>query len=254
MADKTLGKSKFPFNKEKFVGFLEKYYLNGKIEGARIEIKNNEIITVFKNLSSDLRGYIRMTDFEFEDCEIGCYDTGRLLGMASILDKDVSITVTYDNTGESVISLMMKDAKGKKLNFAASELDIIEWDGKKAKVASYDVIVKMNQEIISDILRANNALDKNPAITFVNKNDKFYIIFGYSQTNSNMIEFELEPDVMDDTFKVMSFPSDYLKEILAINSKRFEEATLSISNKGIMNISFKDGETTSEYWLVKLQD
>ena len=174
--------------------------------------------------------------------------------MSSILDRDVNMSVEYNSKGDGVISLMMKDAKGKKLNYAASDLDIIDRDGKKGNVKAYDVVVTLNQEVISDILKANGALDRNPAITFVQKNDKFYIVFGYSQTNSNSIEFELEPDVMSEDFDVMSFPSDSLKEILAINNKRFEQATLEISEKGIMRLYFKDDTTVAEYWLVKLQD
>jgi hypothetical protein len=174
--------------------------------------------------------------------------------MCSILDKDVDMSAEYNTGGDAVVSLMMKDAKGKKINFAATDLDIIDRDGKKGNVKSYDIVVVLNQEIIADILKANGALDRNPAMTFLQKNDKFYVVFGYSQTNSNTIEFELEPDVMDEDFEMMSFPSDSLKEILSINNKRFEQATLEISNKGIMRLYFKDDNTEAEYWLVKLQD
>lgn len=253
MTDKV--KTKFPYNKDKFVGFVEKYFLNGLIDAAIIKIKDNEVNTIFKNSGGDIRGWIKMSNWDFEDCEIGCYDTSRLISMISVLDRDIKMEVEYNNDGDQAISLRFKDARGKKVNFATSDLDTIDADGKKITVKEYDLTVNLNQEIISDILKSNGALNNNQTITFLEKNDKLFIVFGYSQTNSNTIEFEIEPDVMEPGFEITSFQSRQLKEILAVNNTRFDEALLQInSSKGVMRLVFTSDELTSEYWLVKLQD
>jgi hypothetical protein len=238
-------------SKEKFVKFIEKFHLAGIIPSAIIEVKDKTLSAIVKSESGDVRGYIELEDFELEDGEIGCYSTANLLKLLTILDNDIKIVQNTRGDGH-IFSLEFSDSKGKKVIFATHERDIIDRDGKKAKVNSYDVKVSLNNENIADILQSYGALNSN--ITFLPKKDKLYAVFNYSKNNEDNIEIQLDTEEMDEDFEAMTFDTKYIKNIFEVNKKRYDDGTLELSNKGIARIYFKDNDSMAEYWIVKLQD
>ena len=240
-------------NKETFLKFIEKYYLNGIIESAIIEVEDSVLKTTFKSLEGDLRGHIEVQDFKLKDAEIGCYSTSSLVKMLGIVNNDINITLNKRKDSEEFLNIVVEDTKQRKFTYATCELDLIDRDGKKSTVKEYEAVVVLNQEIIEDILKSISALNTN--VTFLKKDDKFYAVVGYSQNNEDNIQILLDTDgEVDENFTHMTFSQPYIKNILEVNKKRFTQASLSFSMKGMLRIEFIDVNSIAEYWVVKLQD
>ena len=240
-------------NKEKLIRFVEKYYLTGINEAAILKVEDEKLTTLFKTPEGDLRGLIEIEDIKLPDAEIGFYSTGTFLKMISILEDKVDIELKKKQETNTIVNLTIKDEKNRKITYATCDLDIIDSDGKKGVLKSYDVKVPLYNETISNILKANAAIPSK-AITFLVKDEVFYIVFNYSENNSDKIEIELPAEDLNEEFSMMSFSSQHIKSILEVNSKKFSEAFLEISMKGILRIYFKDIDSTAEYWMVKMQD
>ena len=244
------------YNKQLITKFIERYNLNGTIEAAQITSDGKSFYTLFKNVPGNLRGEIKLEKINLPEGEIGIYYTQTLLKMMSILDNDIDVKYLGQRKEDnSIINIEMSDTKGKKITHVASILALIDNDGKKGVIKDYEIKIKLNQETIQDILKAFGAINTSldiQTIAFEKRGDKLFAIFGHSDTNSDTIEFELDPFYLDDDFdELMKFSAAGIKEILAVNGKFFEEATLEISVKGALRLYFKDGDITSEYWIKK---
>lgn len=237
-------------NKTKFISFIEKYYLSGTIQSSILEIKDKKILTRFMVPTKDLVGTIELSDFDFEDCEIGVYYTSVLLKMLSILDNNVEAEVGYSKD-EKVHSLMIEDANGKQINYATADLELIERVDKKTFSKGYEIKFLLTQKLIDDILKSVSAIDTN-SITLMSEKDKMFLIFGYSKNNTNQIKFEIDCETKE-KIDTISFNVSNLKNILLAN-KKFTEGYIQVSKLGMMRVYFEDDKTTAEYFLVKLQD
>lgn len=248
--------SKKYLSKEAFTSFIERYHLNGLVNDTEIKIEGGTGYTLFKNDSGSVRGEIIAENLNYPDGLIYVYYTDKLLKLSSILEED--ITVEYlgnDPTDNSVVQLQFKDAKGKKITYACSNSTIIDSDNKKSLVKDHEVTIKLNAETIQDILKSFTAISiplDTQQIAFEKRDNKLIAIFGYSTSNSNTIELELDTDELSDDYdEIVIFPAAGIKEILSINGKRFSEATLEISVKGLLQFKFKDNNLNSTYWIRK---
>lgn len=235
---------------EKFIG---KYYLNGLVEQAHISSDKGILYTLFRNATGNLRGEVCIQDAKLPDAQIGVYYTKNLLSYMSILDNTVSVEFQGKNTDGSVTTVEMRDNKGRKMVFGATTLDLIDNDGKRGQVKNYEATINLDQVVIGDILKGFSAIGTaltQQTIAFVNKDDKLYAIFGYSDSGTNQIEIELNAK-LDEDFEEMIFPADIVKEVLTVNGKQFDTATLQISIKGLMTLVFEDVQCKAEYWIRK---
>lgn len=239
--------------KNNLTSFVEKYYLAGTIEAAILQIEDNTLKTKFASASKSLVGVVEMKDVSLEDAEIGVYYTGTLLKMLSILDNDIDVTLKYGKGEEEnkVKTIKIEDKKNKKINYATSDLELIDRFDKKIKITEYEIKIDLNNELIENILKAVSAIQCN-SITFMSSKNKLFIVFGYSKLNTNQIKFEIEAKELED-FEPISFNVIDFKNIL-LNNKKFNKTTFEISIKGIAKMHFESDDITSEYYLVKLQD
>jgi len=237
-------------SKTQLTTFIEKYYLSGSVEASILEIENKTLTTRFMLPAGDLLGKIEQKNIDIEDAEIGIYYTGILLKMLSILDNDIDIDLkkrTEDGV-EKIVTLKVEDKKGKTINYATSDLELIERNNRKLRTIDYDIVIKLNQEILDDILKASTSIETN-TITFLMKKKKMFVVFGYSKNNTNQIKFEIEADVTEDEMEPLSFSSVNIRNIFTAN-KKFEEGKIEITTaKKAMKVSFEGAETNSEYYL-----
>lgn len=238
-------------SKDEFVKFLERSYLNKNVESLVLEIEDNKLSTYFK--TDDIpKGQVIIEDFQETDCEIGVYYPDVLLKMLSILDNEVSLKIEKNKKGE-VTNLRFKDKKGKSANYATSNLEIFDRPEKKAnKINDYEVKINLNSELVDDFLKSSAVLNTD-RVNFIFEDDKLYIVFGYSTNNSNVIKFEVECENLSDIGNI-PFKSKILKEILAVNSKKFKSGILEINAKGLMRLYFEEDGTNAEYFLLKLTE
>lgn len=243
------------YDKNLFTKFIEKYYLNGLINGAQLTSEKGDLHTVFRNSEGNVRGEIKLEKINLPDGIIGVYYTSNLLKMISVLHDEVSIEYKGSRPEDnSVIALEMRDKKGRKATHATSMLELIDYDGKKGVVKDYEIKIKLDNETIQDILKAFSAINTpmdSQTITILKKDNKLYAVFGYSGSNVDQIEIELNGEVDEDYDEILSFPGSAVKEILSVNGKSFNEAKLNISIKGLMQFKFEEDGLTAEYWLRK---
>jgi len=239
-------------NKSLFAEFLEKSYLNKTVESFILNVNDKKLSCDIK-VGTSLIGSIEMNNFDCEDCLIGVYNPDVLIKMISILDNDVKLEIKKRKDSDDLVYIKLKDKKAKEIKYVTQEkelFDVIE--KKKAKVIDYEVEIKLNSEIIDGILKSKSCIESTK-ISFEEKDSKLFAIFGHSNNNTNQIKLELDTIKVDD-IGLLHFNSDNLKEILSTNSKKFMEATMEISMRGIMRIFFKSDNGQSEYYLIKLQD
>ena len=246
----------YEHDKNLITKFIQKYNLNGTIEGAQIRAEKDLLYTIFRNTEGNLRGEIVLNKSKIPEGIIGVYYTSKLLSMISILDNDISIEYKGENIEEnsikSVKSIDFKDSKGRKVSYAASTLDLIDYDGKKGLIKDYEIEIKLDNIVVQDLLKCFNAITTT-SLTILRKNNKMYAVFNYSGANVNQIEIEIEAKVDNefDNDDFISFPAGPIKEILVVNSKAFDKASMNVSIKGIMEFKFQEKDITSNYWLRK---
>ena len=116
-----------------------------------------------------------------------------------------------------------------------------------------DIIV--DEEFIQKFNKAYSALDKPTRFTVESKFDEIQLaefVVGESISYANKIKFQHESSFFLGS-KSLPFSAPVFKEILTAN-KDATEGKISISEQGLMKIEFKDSNTTSLYYLLRLSD
>ena len=236
------------YDKNLITKFINKYYLNKLVPTAQLEATSDgNLFTSFRNNVGNLRGEITLSDIQLPEGLVGVYETEKLLAMMAILEDSVVIDYKGENSDKSIVSLEMSDNKGRRIKFNASPLSLIDYDGKKLLIKSYQASIDLNNETVNDFLKCLAAIPTT-TVNFVQKNDKLMAIFGDTGTETDQVEIELE-GTADSDFDSMAFPAKELREIFSVNNKAFDTAEFNISSKGILRILFEDSRIKSEYWL-----
>ena len=81
-------------NKQKLVRFINKYYLNGIVNSVVLNSKSDSQQLSARFISGDknLLGDLTMDKWNFEDSNIGVYNTEQLIKLLEVLDEDVNLT------------------------------------------------------------------------------------------------------------------------------------------------------------------
>ena len=111
-------------NKQKLVRFINKYYLNGIADSVVLKSNSNEqkLYTRFVSNDKTLLGVIQMASWNFEDANIGVYTTEQLLRLLSVLEEDITVTLTKSE--DKAISLKISDFSSS-VNYMLSDPSII---------------------------------------------------------------------------------------------------------------------------------
>ena len=239
-------------NKSAFSEFIEKCYLNKTIESFILKVESKKLTCDIKS-GTDLLGSIEYDGFECEDCNIGVYNPDVLIKLLSVLNNEAEITVKKKKDGVNLSYIEFKDKKGTKAKYPTQDLDMFDVvEKKRAKVQEYDVVVDLNPENIENFLKSKSCIEGSK-IAFFEEGGVLKGTFGYSSNNVTEITIQFEGEKVDD-IGVLLFNSDVLKEVFSTNNKRFIEASLEISVRGIMRVFFSTKDGSSEYFLVKLQE
>ena len=94
-------------NKVLLERFISKYTLGDNVQSVVLKIKNNVLSTEFITPEKSLLGKLALNDFEFDDVELGVYNTSQLSRMLNVLGEDVKLTVTKSE--DIAISIKIED-------------------------------------------------------------------------------------------------------------------------------------------------
>ena len=237
-------------NKQKLVKFIDKYNLGGLVNSAILSFKDNTLNTRFTSGDKSLLGILSMDKWDFEDGEFGVYNTEQLVKLLSVLDDDVTMTVS--KAGDKAVSIQMSDSVSK-VNYMLTDTSVISRPPVPESLPqNFELKININQQFISKFISGKQALPETDTFTIVTNNDTASIVIGYASVNTNRVTIPVsttEYKHMD----LISFNATNFKEILSAN-KECESALLEVSPDGIARITFKIDNYKSTYYLVAVQD
>ena len=229
--------------KIELLSFINKYSLGGNVESVAWELKNDTIATNFVSSDKTLKGTVTMNNAKINSSEqeIGIYTTSQLVRMLSILDNDVTVTV-------SDTSMQVND-KYTDFSFVLADLDVIPKSPKLKMTPTFTSTIKITEDFINKFVKSYGALPENDFFTIECDAISKQLTFGYSNTNSNRISFNIDIDIED--VEPIHFSSGLMREILVAN--KGTHGTLEISPVGLGRVKFNTAATTAEYYLVSKQ-
>ena len=234
-------------NKQKLVRFINKYYLNGIADSVVLKSNSNEqkLYTRFVSSDKTLLGVIQMDSWNFEDANIGVYTTEQLLKLLSVLDEDITVTLTKSE--DKAISSKISDFSSS-VNYMLSDPSIINEPPQLQNIPNFELSINMTPSVINKFISGKSALQDSTTFTVITNETSTKLVIGYSTVNTNRVTI---PVITSDFTSIdnVSFNADYFSQILLAN-KECESAILQVSSQGLAKIDFKIDNYVATYWLV----
>ena len=233
-------------NKSKFIGFVNRYYLGGNTDSAKLVVEDNKLSTKFISSDQNVIGDVTLNSFGTGDAELGVYATSQLLKMLTAVDEDMD--VTYGSVDNRIYSMNFKD-KATNVTYMLADLSVIRQVPNLKSLPDFDVKIELNKDFSNNFKKAANALPESDNFGVESDGTDTKIIINHSSVNTNRIVFKTETKetVAMDT---ICFSAKLFKEILNANA----DATgmLEVSSKGLARVTFSNADYTATYYLVKL--
>ena len=236
-------------DKYKLTRFIDKYHLNGNVNAVVINSKGDTLSTRFITGDKALLGELEMNSWNFQDVELGVYDTEQLSRLLGVLDDDVTLNLTQ--SGDKAIALEISDSYSK-VNFMLSDKSVINQPPPLKGIPEFQLKIKVDTNFITRFISGKSALPDTDTFTVITSNDGVKLVIGYSSINTNRVTIPVETETYEDIDKV-SFNANLFKDVLVAN-KECETATLEVSEKGLAKINFKVDQYDVTYYLVAVQD
>jgi len=235
-------------DKYKLTRFIDKYHLGGNVNAVVINSKGDTLSTRFITGDKALLGELEMNSWNFQDVELGVYDTEQLIKLLGVLDDDVTLNLTQ--SGDKAIALEISDQYSK-VNFMLSDKSVINQPPALKGIPEFQLKIKVDTNFITRFISGKSALPDTDTFTVITGNDKVKLVIGYSSINTNRVTIPVETETYEDIDKV-SFNANLFKDVLVAN-KECETATLEVSEKGLAKINFKVDQYDVTYYLVAVQ-
>lgn len=232
-------------NKNVILSFISKYYLGGLNEKAKWRIKDNTL-TVYAGDKGKVCK-ILLHDFNFEDAELGIYDTEKLSKLINITMGDLLFEPIKNH---SIYSKLKISDENFDLTYSLADILVLGTVSYyRDPEEGYDVILNLETEDITNLIKGKNALlDQDNLL--INVKDNFCIFnFGANDNYSNKVKYQIKGEIKDNELE-LPFNSDLFKEILVAN-KDSNISKIQISSLGIMKLNFTNDDIESEYFLAR---
>ena len=236
-------------DKYKLTRFIDKYHLGGNVNAVVINSKGDTLTTRFITGDKALLGELEMNSWNFQDVELGVYDTEQLSRLLGVLDDDVTLNLTQ--SGDKAIALQISDQYSK-VNFMLSDKSVINQPPALKGIPEFQLKIKVDTSFITRFISGKSALPDTDTFTVITGDGGVKLVIGYSSINTNRVTIPVETETYEDIEKV-SFNANLFKDVLVAN-KECETATLEVSEKGLSRINFKVDQYDVTYYLVAVQD
>ena len=236
-------------DKYKLTRFIDKYHLNGNVNAVVINSKGDTLSTRFITGDKALLGELEMNSWNFQDVELGVYDTEQLSRLLGVLDDDVTLNLTQ--SGDKAIALEISDSYSK-VNFMLSDKSVINQPPLLKEIPDFQLKIKVDTNFITRFIGGKSALPDTDTFTVITSDDVVKLVIGYSSINTNRVTIPVETETYEDIDNV-SFNANLFKDVLVAN-KECESATLEVSEGGLSKINFKVDQYDVTYYLVAVQD
>jgi hypothetical protein len=226
---------------------IEKYHLNGLIENVKWEInKEKQLVINFMSPTREMLGRVVYDNFPLPESSIGISNTTQLDKLLAITSGD--LVLDYVKEGKIITKLLIADEQFN-LNYALADLLTIPKPGEYNGPEEYNVETKLNNEIISALVKAKNALTNSENVVIKPDMLGLGFTFGGDVEYANKVSYFIQNITPSETDFELTYNSNLLKEILVCN-KDMENGTLHVNNKGLMKIMFNGKNIQSSYYIV----
>lgn len=232
--------------KSKFIGFINRYFLAGNTDSAKLVISDNALSTQFMSADQNVIGDVVLKNFNAQDAELGVYTTSQLVKMLSAVDEKMD--VSFGEVDNKIYSINFKDSSTN-VTYMLADLSVIRQVPNLKSLPDFDVKIELNKDFANNFKKAANALPESDNFGVQCDGTETKIIINHSSVNTNRIVFSvntLEQTAMD----TVCFSAKLFKEILNANADA--TGTLELSSKGLARVSFDTADYSATYYLVKL--
>jgi len=233
------------------VSIISKYHLGGMVKAVRWNVKNNHLGIGFNSPSMEMIGNLEYKDFPLEDATIAISDTTQLSKLVGITNGYLNLEFVKQN--KLPIQLIIADNQYT-LNYALADLMLFAEAGQLEQEPEYDVIAELDNESITAIVKAKQALvDTNTVVLRSSPNDdgedRLEMCFAGNIAFSNKVSFYLNEVEMKNQDLNENYDSNMIKEIMYAN-KDMPQGRMSVSAEGLMKLEFEDEKIKSTYYTV----
>ena len=236
--------------KTKLNKFIQKYNLGGNVNSVKWEASSNKLSTSFVTPDKSLLGTVTAENVQFDDADLGVYQTDLLQKLLAVLDEDVAMKLT--KVGDKAVSLNVKNGSVS-VDYVLSDLTVIPDPPSLKRLPDFQTKIKLNGNFIDTFIKGKSALADVDMFTFVNdKSGELHAIIGYANTNTNRVNIPVE--TTDNNLEnPVTFNANLFKEVLVAN-KDCKSAVLEVSNEGLAKVNFKIDDYDSTYYIVAMTD
>ena len=235
--------------KSKLDKFIQKYNLGGNVNSVKWKSSGDSISTSFVTPDKSLLGNVKVDRFQFEDAELGVYQTDQLKSLINVLGDDVSLDLT--KFGDKAVSLKVKNGPVS-VDYVLSDLSVISDPPQMKRLPDFGTKIKLDSNFISTFIKGKGALSGVDTFTVTSGDNGVEVVIGYSSTNTNRVTIPVETETNGLTNPV-TFNANLFKEMLVAN-KECKSAVLEVSNEGLSKVNFKVDDYDSTYYVVAMQD
>jgi hypothetical protein len=235
--------------KSKLDKFIQKYNLGGNVNQVKWVSKDNKLSTSFVTPDKSLLGTVKVDKFQFEDAELGIYQTDQLKSLINVLGDDVSLDLS--KFGDKAVSLSVKNGSVS-INYVLSDLSVIADVPALKRLPEFGTRIKLDTKFVNTFIKGKSALSDVDMFSIVNGKNGIEVVIGYSSTNTNRVNIPVETETNELT-DVITFNANLFKEMLVAN-KECTSAILEVSNEGLARVNFKIDDYDSTYYIVAMTD
>jgi hypothetical protein len=238
-------------NKAYLDRFISKYSLGDSVNSVVWKVNDEVLTTEFITLDKSLLGKVTLDTFQFEEIELGIYDTKQLASLLSVLNDDISLTVVKSQ--DKVVSIKFEDSYAS-VNYMLSDLSVIPDVPKMKSIPEFELSLKIDSLFITKFISGTNALAEHETFTVLtdeNTNTCKFVI-NFATINTNRVTLPVTVDTFSDVGP-LSFNAELFSKVLQAN-KECESASIEVSNRGLARAKFKVDNYEAVYNLVASQN
>jgi hypothetical protein len=228
---------------------IEKYYLGGLVERAKIQITDKTLTTKFISAQKNLVGVLEAPGITLPDCEFGVYDTSQLLKLIGITDHFLTLDVEVNR---GIANKLLIADNEYNLEYALADT-MLTPSVPSIDEPTYQMVADVNEEFIAKFLKAKKALGTDVFIVEqgIDHEEKQAMKFtlGGVDKHTNKVNFTLPTALSSVPGAQMKFPIEEFGEILAAN-KEIATGVLSVSEDGLLKIEFTNEEGVKVTYLL----
>ena len=171
-------------HKQKLVRFINKYYLNGTVNSVVLKSKLGKLLTRFISGDKTLLGELELDKWQFEDSEVGIYDTEQLLKLLSVLDDDVNVSIS--KAGDKAIALKITDTLTS-VNYMLSDVSIINEPPPLKDIPEFELDINVTPQFINKFIAGEGALIDVDNFTIITNGSETKVIINYASINTHRV-------------------------------------------------------------------